>query len=691
MAKVSKFLKLDKNVLLEYIYDSENNISEAYDVLVNSRDKIQSYLATSTSGSNNTQGNSLFKLDNISNRFGKIDTSYYTFLQIKNYSTSAPIRHDKLRFHLPINWTFGEYLGFYVRVYAYDTLVQKTYDLSNFYFDMTDVSQSYLLNLTNPPLLFQEKLWGKNLTIDIPALSAISSQRVDGRPKENSINADLTSGSGFSLTSPIFVDFHFINNIQTVNAVTTYLLSPNVTSTVPQTPEFENLGLKVKHSSNGDFFEIFGTFNDTIAGFKQFIDDSVIQGHRYYVQYNITMYEQNIRGKTTTMVVTDNFNETIEFRPIIKYSTTTAIIDVEMRLIDAVDDTYIIRRASYGMLQDEVARYSLNLIKINLNKANKPKIYNIKGSIDPSLVGLSNSMGNINIGKKRLPIPPRQTAPQSSVDVLPTPPTPEVPSTFVSNLVSNAPSSVTQTNSQMQSQPQIQIEKVEVPIPIMYDRFNIVAKSENVKWGSENYYGSGKLILTLYPFDNILKFRIAKGNEITPDPYDLSGFSELSFVIKNDQKRVSIPIFSQATENNPKNGDIVFRIPEDKMKDVKIIKNTGVNLFYIIGLSKTYTSVIYSGLFNLHDDKVNISDLNKDSITSQLKLKQAIKLDPTVPSFSKPDVAPEYLGNISKEVMPKMKPSFNKDLIQKGVNPTAKPLNKPDMSSIKDKLKNKGN
>ena len=390
------------------------------------------------------------------------------------------------------------------------------------------------------------------------------------------------------------------------------------------------------------------------------------------------------------MVMTDNFNETIEFRPIIKYSTTTAIIDVEMRLIDAVDDTYIIRRASYGMLQDEVARYSLNLIKINLNKANKPKIYNIKGSIDPSLVGLSNSMGNINLVKKRLPVPQRQTAPQSSVDILPTPPTPEVPSTFVSDLVSNAPSSVTQTTQQIQS-PQIQIEKVEVPIPIMYDRFNIVAKSENVKWGSENYYGSGKLTLTLYPFDNIIKFRIAKGNEITPDPYDLSGFSELSFIIKNDQKKVSIPIFSQSSENNPKSGNLVFRIPEDKMKDVKIIKNTGINLFYIIGVSKTYTSVIYSGLFNLHDDVVNIAGLNKDSIISQVKLKQAIKLDPTVPSFSKPDVAPENLGNISNEVMPKMKPNFNKELIQKGINPTAKPLNKPEISSIKDKLKNKGN
>jgi acetamidase/formamidase len=113
--------------------------------------------------------------------------------------------------------------------------------------------------------------------------------------------------------------------------------------------------------------------------------------------------------KQQPITVTDNFNETIEYRPIIKYSTTTAIIDVEMRLIDAVDDSYIIRRASYGMLQDEVSKYSLRLMKINLSNAAKPKIYNIKNAINPDLVGVANSMGMITVNsfkkKSRILIP----------------------------------------------------------------------------------------------------------------------------------------------------------------------------------------------------------------------------------------------------------------------------------------------
>jgi hypothetical protein len=40
-------------------------------------------------------------------------------------------------------------------------------------------------------------------------------------------------------------------------------------TTTPQTPEFERLGLVIENSKNGDFFEIYGTYNDTIAEFKQ--------------------------------------------------------------------------------------------------------------------------------------------------------------------------------------------------------------------------------------------------------------------------------------------------------------------------------------------------------------------------------------------------------------------------------------
>jgi hypothetical protein len=684
MSKISKFVKVDKNVLLEYVYDDQNNISESYDVLVNSKDILSSYLAPQTSGTYNTIDNSLFRLDRQTNKYAKINPSNYSFLQIRNFSTSLPIRHDTVRVHLPINWTFGEYLGFYIRVFAYDTVNEKTYDLSNFYFDMTDTSQSYLLNYTAPPLLFQEKLWGKNITLNIPAVSAISAQRTGNLPKENSINANLTNGAGLSMTSPIFIDFHFIRNIQTVNAITSYTLTPKVTTTVSQTPEFESLGLKIEHSINGDFFEVYGTYNGTLGEFNQFINDSVNTGHRYYVQYNITTYEQNIRGKTLTSIVSENFGETIEFRPIIKTSTTTAIIDVEMRLIDAVDDSYIIRRASYGMLQDEVSRYSLSLIKINLKSATKPKIYNIKNSVDPSLVGVSNAMGRIMTQNMRPPRPASLPSPPSAgsatvqyIYIDPTTGQPLPPGSTLlpssglassTGLVSNAGGSG-QLPAAASNNPLI--ETIKVPFPVLVEKNNVMCKADPAVIKGESYFPEGQCVINIKPFDNIFKFSIATGKSQSPEFFNLSGFNEIKFVIKNDTTEVSFPLFTAAGAGSIdlSQGQVAFKITESKFQDVKKVFKSGVNIFYIVGTSQTSTFPIYSGLFKIFDSPESLAELNTTAnnlIKPVAPVTQpSIILDSAVSgqvqqvNFNKPK------SPITKETLPKGKPLSNQNLIDK--------------------------
>jgi hypothetical protein len=624
MAKISKYIKLDKNILLEYIYNEGNLLSEPYNILVDSRDRKQSYMGANDSATGNGVGNQLFKVDSVSGKYAKVNTDYYSFLQVRDYASGTPVRHDTLKFHIPINWTFGEYLGFYVRIYAFDTSNTKVYDLCNFYFDMTDISQQYLLNFTSPPLLFQEKLWGKNVQIDIPALNDISSQRVNNSPKENSINANLTGGSGLSMTSPVFIDFHFVKNIQTVNAITSYLLTPKVTSTIPQTPEFERLGLVIQHSPNGDFFEIYGTYNNTISGFNQFIDESYNIGHRYYVQYNVTMYEQNIRGKTTTVTQHENFNETVEYRPIIKYSTTTAIIDVEMRLIDAVDDSYILRRASYGMLQDEVAKYSLRLMKINLSNASKPKIYNIKASIDPSLVGFSNSMGRIT--------------------------KPIVQSKAVSGIIAS-------TNTNTNTGANVTVETVKVPFPVLTEKFNIIGKSDNAIVDKTTFFGLGKITIVVYPFDNVIKFVLADGTPTTPNYLNMTGLGEIKLVFKNTTDVVEIPLYSE-TEINLAIGQIAFKITESKVSTLRKIENSGINIFYITSNNQGLSTAIYTGLFKLYDSVSNAGQLNSEAPSNTSK--PSIIKDPNLPL----ETAIVTRRKLSTESSPVIKPgsiSINKN------------------------------
>jgi hypothetical protein len=522
----------------------------------------------------------------------------------------------------------------------------------------------------------------------------------------------LTSGSGVSLTSPVFIDFHFILNLQTINAVTTYTLSAPTTVSIPQTPEFENLGLKIQHSSNGDYFEIFGTYNGNIAEFKQFIDDSVYTGHRYYVIYQITTFEQNIRGKTLTVEVKDTFNETVDFRPIIKFSTTTAIIDVEMRLIDSVDDSYITRRATYGMLQDEVSRYALKLIKINLKNASKPKIYNIKNSIDPSLVGFSNAMGKLNLRRRLPPIP--MSLPVTTNSVL------SGNSQLVSNaidtstgLITNATSMISPTT--LTTNPGLSvgqselastmidlqnttptsgstIQQIQVDRPILYDRANIVTKSGTgpLTSGSEKYFPEGTLKITIRSVgDTILKFDIARdingggGTSQKVDIFNLSGFTDISFVIKNDSKEVNIPVTAELGIDsvNLKQGKITFKIPESRYQEIKSIWSQGNKMFYITAKSAGSRFSIYSGLYEVSDSPQQQQQLeqtsqqisNNPTSTASGQTATAagtISLDPAV---SAPSTAVDTGGTTAevpakvpaKEQAPALKPTGNKDYLDK--------------------------
>ena len=581
--RISKFIKVDRDILLEYIYDDNNLIGEPYKLLVDIQKDEWTYLSGDSSATKNTRVNQIFQIDSVTNKYGLADTTQYNFLQIKDYAGGFPVKYDTIKLHLPTNYTFGEHIGCHIEVYTYDYDNKKKYYLSKFFYDFTDPNTMNLLDFSTPPLYFQEKLWGKNISINIPSANAISNQREDGRPKVNSINANLTNSYGLSLTAPIFIDFQFINVTQTVNNVKTYILGSKVSVSTPQTPEFERLGVKIEESTQGDFFEIYGTYNDSIGEFKQFIDNSYTLGNRYYAEYVVTMFEQNIKGKTFNFIQYTNFNEKIEFRPIIKFSTTTAIIDVEMRLTDQVDGSVILRRASYGMLQDEVAKYSINLTKINLADANKPKIYSFK-----------NSVGDLSDLQNRLSGRSKQYG----------------------NNVDTGASSVT-------------VEQVRVPYPVMVDKFNIVAKSDSVKIKNDTWFGLGKLQIMIYPFDNVILFKLASQVDASAViPMNLINNGDITLVIKNPQISVETPLYFDTGEVDLENGVIIFKVSKNKISDVRRIFESGINVFYITTSANNITTSIYTGTYLLYDSPTNVASLNTIALQG-LAAEPAIIDDPT--------------------------------------------------------------
>jgi hypothetical protein len=570
--QASKHVKIDKNILLEWIYDDLNLVAEDYKVLIPDGTYVQSnslMQADSTflnpSVTNNIQNNQLFRLDIVSNKYGKVDLVKYPFLHVQNFAAGSPQRYDKLRIHFPVNYTFEDKVGAYLNIYTYDFDNLIKVDLSNFYYDKTDISMSGIVAFTSPPFLFQEKQWGKYIEIQIPSVYDTANQRTGQIPTPGSLNQNLTgglSGVGLSQNSPIFVDFSFIELKQSIMGTNTFIISKPLSASVPQTPDFQTMGVQIQHSANGDFFEIFGIFNNNDSEFKTFLDAQNMIGQRNYLIYTVTLYEENVPTNSVDFFVNTEYDQKIVYRPVIISANTTAAIQVELKIINAVDNSQITKISTLGLLRDEIAKYGANLTRIKVSNTFKPKIYNTKGD---------NFM--IDAG-----------------------------SLFTTNQI---------------------VQKVDVPYPVLYDRFNVVAKNVSENFNKEKYFGIGKIQIVVNPFDNVYKFAIANSvNSTSVAAFDLTNTSDIKMSFKSPKEAIEIPLYYESAQIDLKNGIVVFKISEkdtDKLKNMYI---SGVNVFYIVINAKDVKTVIYSGTFVPYESSENLSKLAAQAETETTSLVQ---------------------------------------------------------------------
>jgi hypothetical protein len=583
--KTSKFIRIDKNVLLEYIYDESNLISESYSIIFNENTLTKSFISNNTSTNNyilkkdvyvgnNIQSklfsNQLVSLNKDQDNYGRLDFESYSFIQKRDFGISAPIRYDKLRIWFPTNWVFDDFKGFHTRIYTLD-INGKFVNLSNYFFNISDPNQSNELDYMNPFFIWGESQWGKYIQIQIPSPTKVSEQRRRNITRENTINFNLTEGVGLSKNSPIFIDFLFIKSVRFVNGLPYYSLTQKRNVSFPQTPEFEKFGVVIQKSNLGDYFLIFPTFNSSVGEFNKFIEESIVSGNRYYLEYQIDILEKNMTTSSQKIVITENFIEEIEFRPILKWTTTTAIIDITCKLIDAVDGSAIERKASYAMIQEEVSNFSRFLSKIDMSKADRIEVHKIKSNFTPNL----DANNNLTLKSK--------------------------------------------------------LEIIPVSFVVFSNTHYLISDTINAQFNNLEYKGFRQERIVLNPNDNIFKFDIIK-----PDSQsdfinlNLSEFTNLKLTFRSDKKTIDFDVYFDSDENNLEIGLVVFKVSSDKYNEIKKIYLSGFNSFYISGDKNESKEVIYTGVFLPWDVPTNISKLdldfeaNKNTTTIKNKLKNSI-------------------------------------------------------------------
>ncbi len=543
--------KVNRDVLIEWIYDTNNSITESYKIMTDSRNQTKSYIGGDVSLSNNDITNQLIGIDPVQGKFAKVSLDQFNFLSLNDY-TDGGIQHDILKIYLPSNFEFGEHQGVYFRIYTYDYSNKKVFEISNFFFDNNDYSKSSLLSPFTPPILYQEKVWDKFIELNIPSVNSISLQRVDGLAEEGTINYNLSGVNGISQTAPIFIDFQFISKITQIGSVKTYITSQKITTQFPQIPQLESLKLFIEESSDGDYFEIYPKYDGSFENFIEFMENSKNVNKFYYVEYTITLFEENIKGRPTKMTVRDDFSSKVEWRPIIKYSTTKSTIDVEMKLVNETDGTIEVKKSAYGLKPDQLSKYLINSKRIIPRDLFKPKIYS-KNSFNP--------YGIDKLGKR--------------------------------------------------AQPE---NKVQVHVPSLINIINISAFSESAinkvsQNKIENYHYIGKMKIGLQPFDNIFRFHLSFKDKNTLDPIDLTNCHDIKLMFRNDTQSIE---FSQYIDQNlaPKIGVCQFRVSGSKFLDIKSLLKSGESLFYIVTTNEGITNILYTGLFDTLDNSYDLDEVS---------------------------------------------------------------------------------
>jgi len=541
----SKYIKLNANVLMEYIFDNENYIQENYQVVENVKDSSRTFLSTIN---RNTLSSNFFTVDPILQRYSPINLEKFNFLQKQDFFTQS-IPYDIVRIHFPIGFDFNTYLGFYLNIYAYSFENSEKYWLTNFFFDKTINYVSTSGYTYETPFLFDEQIWGKYIEIQIPSVDYVSNQRyvtnTVNLPIDNSINKNLTTGEGLSLTTPIFINFTFLTAKEVTFDVPYYSISDIFSTSIAKIPEFKSLTVNIEESNQGDFFDVYASYNGSNENIDEFIYEMQVKGRDVRFEYTVTLVEENIITNTLTFLVTDNFTNKIPYRPIITFSNTTAAIDVVLDVIDVVDNSTISRLTSIG-LTNNIFKYGKRLSQINLGtNVMLPKIYNAK-SLDSSSSG-KNITQKVNI------------------------PTP-------------------------------------VYYPVLNDRY-LISVDSTLSTSEGVYQGMGKLNILITPFDNIIEFRVASNvntNDNTPTPYDLSTLTnngQILLVFQSLTDKIKKEIFTQASTNSLSTGVIVFKLEQIDIPLLRKISLSSKNFFLVLDGGKSQT-MLYQGTFSFSENAI---------------------------------------------------------------------------------------
>lgn len=284
------------------------------------------------------------------------------------------IRYDKIRLHLRNGFSFAARgkQGF-----LFEVKTDRDNEVQNYLTQLVYLNTSNF-EIKNPkPFIISETLYTNFIEVKVPTLIG------QYQDFEDIFYGDGTLASSNVLpTSNYNVSFKLINTLEDTAGIDYIYTGEEQNVLISREDEFQDFTVKVQESADGDYFEIFGERDASAADFEAYIIDRILNSTAdISVIFDISVFENVgtgfIETYSTQMTKVEDWEEPIEFRPIIKYSNTATsfAIDVVMRIYNQTDNTQIVKNAS--LTYTNAAKYGKRLLRVNINSTNNlTRIYN---------------------------------------------------------------------------------------------------------------------------------------------------------------------------------------------------------------------------------------------------------------------------------------------------------------------------
>lgn len=640
MASTSKYIQLNPQILLEYIYQDpsvpdviDTDLNGARAMILNNSYTNTNFLFTEDNPyvpTGNYRTYSAIPINGNRTRYAYLTTS--AALNYLDYDTNLPdvtsllaqlttapnvpvetLQYDTVRLHLVSGYSFASQGDGFIFEAQFTDKQGRKQNLTSIAYLNTD---SY--EVINPAeFVVGERLYTKYIELKIPAVSYLNDVTISNPSVATTLSYLMTYGAGVAPNTMIDFSLKTIITTETINGYKYFLTGDDKSVSINRTDEYSGLAAVIQESTGGDYFELYGQYNGDI--YEDFIVQLDEQPYtKIVVFHDVRVIEQVgssfLITSENSFLQSEDFGIPYRFRPIIMNSATATSYSIEytLRIFNTVDNSQITRQSQYSSF--DVKKYGRRIRKINLGvEPNVAKVYNVLPD-DKPVVNLTNyNRMNLYVqGDNSTTVQTefvtsfvdrnRISASLSPVKIIP---------------ATKQPGDVIPTAAGQS------MEVADIPLNIEQ-----IASTDKV-------YQQGEGPIGISPFDNFYQFIIYNNATSTalgvgePQLLDLTqvGTIYINFFDQATGLKIKLKSYTNIKQLNPANGEVVFKIPAEESSKILGLTDKTYYISTVLetGGGTSEETLLYTGTWYNAKDKADTvaSDTIEDLQTAYSDLSKA--------------------------------------------------------------------